>query len=50
MLIHMERTMKDNNTIVQPLPPLLQHFLHIVQATTGTVNSSLRKRFKDIPS
>jgi len=33
MLIHMERTVKDNNTIVQPQIPLLQHFLHIVQAT-----------------
>jgi len=25
--------MKDNSTTIQPLPPLLQHFLRMVQAT-----------------
>jgi len=33
MFILKETTLKDNFTIVQPLPPLLQHFLRIVQAT-----------------
>jgi len=33
MLIFIERTVKDNSTIVQPLPPLLKYFMRVVQAT-----------------